>query len=162
MIWTVSATFEVDSPICWRPGPPWWLRKFWTCEFLSLSSGSAKTNLKFSLKSKGVKCLKHSLENKMWIVSSNKTWTPNLFSVVEGLPKLFILRKLYDFGFRHKLRWQGFAHFWPPTHPQLTFAKQLLFWNKVNLQAVDIFSTTYVPSSSECHPLFFTYWQGRI
>ena len=75
----------------------------------------------------------------------SKKGTSNLFQLLKDLPKLLILRKLYDFGFWHKLRWQDFAHYWPPTHHLLTSAKELLFLNNGNLQTVDIFSTTYLP-----------------
>ena len=43
------------------------------------------------------------------------------------------------YGGVHKLRWQDFAHNWPPTHHVFTF-----YCNKGNLYTIDISITPYL------------------
>ena len=50
------------------------------------------------------------------------------------LSQVWVLKSLSRarnyFGGLHKLRSQDFAHYWPPTHPLLTFVKEFIYWNK--------------------------------
>ena len=45
----------------------------------------------------------------------------------------------------HKLRWQDFARYWPPTYPLLTFEMEFLYCYWENLHTIKISSTIYLP-----------------
>ena len=62
----------------------------------------------------------------------------------------------FFFGVVQKLRWPNFAHFWPPTHPWVTFLKEFLYYYFKEKSAY-LWHFQYHLSTSSCqHNLWTT------